>query len=384
MEQRRLRLGDILDDYCPRERRVTNHAVVAMVEETVKQTRCTTCDADHPYKGGQAPRRRKKEGTSALFKEVLAGKPDTEVPTGHDDGEAFAAADLPVEGQGENGGHGHDENDNTHGEANGNVMSENDLPPATLASRPAPAARRELTPEPPSAFQPAVLAAGDQAGPDQESADAAPRLSDAEEGPVHRQLIRAQLPRVEGQKDERRPTDFTIRQSGGRGNNAGNQFRGGGGGGGGNRPRSGRGGFAGNGPAVPPGCGHGACPVHVGHDRTAQAGPARATTACSSCSTASSARSAAGAGAAARPPTRPPMPNLIPVSLSLWAGIYNVLFAFRVGAPVVLMPGFDTVSSPASSREHQIRSVVLPPAAMTMLRRRRAVTGLAPLHTSAA
>ena len=32
MEQRRLRLGDILDDYCPRERRVTNHAVVAMIE----------------------------------------------------------------------------------------------------------------------------------------------------------------------------------------------------------------------------------------------------------------------------------------------------------------------------------------------------------------
>ncbi len=31
MQQRQLRLGDILDDYCPRERRVTNHAVVAMV-----------------------------------------------------------------------------------------------------------------------------------------------------------------------------------------------------------------------------------------------------------------------------------------------------------------------------------------------------------------
>ena len=51
MEQRRLRLGDILDDYCPRERRVTNHAVVAMIEESVKQTRCTTCDAEHPYQG---------------------------------------------------------------------------------------------------------------------------------------------------------------------------------------------------------------------------------------------------------------------------------------------------------------------------------------------
>ena len=82
MEQRRLRLGDILDDYCPRERRLTNHAVVAMVEETVKQTRCTTCDAEHPYKGGQAPRRRKKEGPSALYQEVLAGKPDDRAPAG--------------------------------------------------------------------------------------------------------------------------------------------------------------------------------------------------------------------------------------------------------------------------------------------------------------
>ena len=53
MEQRPLRLGDILDDYCPRERRLTNHAIVAMIEEDVKQTRCTTCDAEHAYKGRQ-------------------------------------------------------------------------------------------------------------------------------------------------------------------------------------------------------------------------------------------------------------------------------------------------------------------------------------------
>src|SRR3954454_3866591 len=63
-QQRRLRLGDILDDYCPRERRVTNHAIVAMIEEDVKQTRCTTCDAEHVYKGGKAPRRRKGEATA--------------------------------------------------------------------------------------------------------------------------------------------------------------------------------------------------------------------------------------------------------------------------------------------------------------------------------
>ena len=98
MEQRPLRLGDILDDYCPRERRVTNHAVVAMIEETVKQTRCTTCDAEHPYKGGQAPRRRKKDGPSSLYKEVLAGKTGQRPAARRDDApEVFAAADAAAD-----------------------------------------------------------------------------------------------------------------------------------------------------------------------------------------------------------------------------------------------------------------------------------------------
>jgi hypothetical protein len=273
MEQRRLRLGDILDDYCPRERRVTNHAVVAIVEETVKQTRCTTCDAEHPYKGGQAPRRRKKEGTSALFKEVLAGKPDTDLAAGHDDAEAVVASDVPAgtaggaaevgdvrdndgnEAVGNVGGVGGNAGNDDQGDADGNVMNQNDPPRASMSatlSRPVPPARREPAPAP----EPAVHAARGPAGTDLESPpDAEPRLSDTEDGPVHRQLIRAQLPRIEGQKDERRPTDFTIRQSGGRGNNPGNQFRGGGGGS--NRPRSGRGGFGGNGGSVGGNAGHG-------------------------------------------------------------------------------------------------------------------------------
>src|SRR6188474_535647 len=62
MQQRRLRLGDILDDYCPRERRITNHAVVAMIEDTVKQTRCTTCDAEHEYKHAKVPAARRRKG----------------------------------------------------------------------------------------------------------------------------------------------------------------------------------------------------------------------------------------------------------------------------------------------------------------------------------
>ena len=78
-------------------------------------------------------------------------------------------------------------------------------------------------------------------------------------------------------------------------------------------------------------------------------------------------------------PKRPPMPNLIPVSLSLWAGIYQVLFAFRVGAPIIVMDRFDPTSFAALVREHQIRSTVLPPAAMTMLCDEPTVTDLAPL-----
>src|SRR5262252_9500893 len=72
MEQRPLRLGDIVDDYCPRERRITNHAIVAIVDQSIRQTRCTTCDAEHVYKDAKVPRRRKKEDEKTLYEEVLA------------------------------------------------------------------------------------------------------------------------------------------------------------------------------------------------------------------------------------------------------------------------------------------------------------------------
>ncbi len=66
MDQRRVRLGDVLDDYCPRERRVTNHAVVALVGDDIKLTRCTTCDTEHPYKGARVPPRRQRRLVAAL------------------------------------------------------------------------------------------------------------------------------------------------------------------------------------------------------------------------------------------------------------------------------------------------------------------------------
>lgn len=80
------------------------------------------------------------------------------------------------------------------------------------------------------------------------------------------------------------------------------------------------------------------------------------------------------------PKRRAAMPNLIPTSLSLWAGIYNVLFAFRVGAPVVLMSRFRPDDFAAAVKRFGIRSTVLPPAAMVMLCDDRSVTSLEPLR----
>jgi hypothetical protein len=211
MEQRRLRLGDILDDYCPRERRVTNHAVVAMIEENVKQTRCTTCDAEHPYKGGQAPRRKRKGAPAALYKEVLAGKPDTDSAAPAEHPRMPAAIAAPVE----------------------------------IADRSIDEDVEEIaTSETPAAD---FNASSDAAPPEADADDDVP-VPDIEDGPVHRPLIRATLPRPEGQKDARTPPDFTIRQSGGRGGAGGGntQYRGGGAGNTRTRPRGG-GGQGGNG-----------------------------------------------------------------------------------------------------------------------------------------
>lgn len=61
MEQRPLRLGDILDDYCPRERRITNHAIVVMTGADIHSTRCTACESEHPFKHAKIPLRRPTE-----------------------------------------------------------------------------------------------------------------------------------------------------------------------------------------------------------------------------------------------------------------------------------------------------------------------------------
>lgn len=75
-----------------------------------------------------------------------------------------------------------------------------------------------------------------------------------------------------------------------------------------------------------------------------------------------------------------PTPNLIPVSLALWAGVYNVLFAMSVGARIVMLSTFSVRRLVELIRQFEIRSTVLAPAMITMLTEDPEVADVAPLR----
>jgi len=66
------RLGDIIDDHCIKCRRVTNHAIVSIVNAEPAKVRCRTCYHDHDYRHEQAPPSKKDLKKAELFNEVLA------------------------------------------------------------------------------------------------------------------------------------------------------------------------------------------------------------------------------------------------------------------------------------------------------------------------
>jgi hypothetical protein len=156
-QQRQLRLGDIVDDYCPRERRLANHTIVAMVGDEIRLTRCTTCDAEHPYKGGKVPRQRKKTATQAAYDEVLESVKKDAEQTGHLVNHADTQPPEPVEAD--------------------------------------------------------VAPAEEMAAADPLTDGAEPPAAPAEEIRLHRPLIRASLPRIETQPPARPIPEFTIRQA---------------------------------------------------------------------------------------------------------------------------------------------------------------------------
>lgn len=211
MEQRPLRLGDLVDDYCPRERRVTNHVIVAIVEDAIRQTRCSTCEAEHPYKAARSPSRRRKDGRASLYGEVLASVGGSQLV-------APRSEDSPE--------------DQESAEAEG--------PPAVAA--------------PAEANAPEISTADTNGSGGEERPE--------EDWSAHRPLIRATLPRTENDQPTPRPIpEFTMYQRHTRGFRHGQGWSGGNGGGrgggGGFRPGRGQGQGSGQGQGQGPGRSHG-------------------------------------------------------------------------------------------------------------------------------
>ena len=177
MQDRRFRPGDVLDDYCPRERRITDHAIVAMIDDEIRRTRCGICDAEHEYKEAKVPAPRRKTQPPALFTQVLdtmngAGSRPHSPPAAVTTSAAVAVTDEPL-----------------------------------AASAPEPPLPQ---PEAPPPFVSEIPLTETESPADE----------DREEGPVRRPLIRAQFPKIEGSTPTPRAMpEFTIQALNNRRNN---------------------------------------------------------------------------------------------------------------------------------------------------------------------
>ena len=198
MQERRYRPGDVVDDYCPRERRITDHAIVAMIENDILKTRCGSCDAEHEYKEGKVPAPRRKTQPPALFTQVLDG---LQGPTARPP--APAVSDSP------------------------------EIPDEPIVTA--------MTTEP---AEPMPIAAASESAPAEPRSDDENGDADRDEGPFRRSLIRATFPKSDGQPaTPRAMPEFTIQSLNNRNNRGGRP------GGGKNRrrrPAGGGGGFQDN------------------------------------------------------------------------------------------------------------------------------------------
>lgn len=77
-----IRLGDVIDDYCPRCKLLLNHAVASLVGVTVVKVVCQTCHTEHPYKEGVVPVKKKSGPRATLLDQVLSkvAPPPLELP----------------------------------------------------------------------------------------------------------------------------------------------------------------------------------------------------------------------------------------------------------------------------------------------------------------
>jgi len=65
------RLGDDIDDFCVKCKRIMNHAVVSLLNDGPAKVRCRTCHSDHDFRHEQPPPPKVDPRKAALFNQVL-------------------------------------------------------------------------------------------------------------------------------------------------------------------------------------------------------------------------------------------------------------------------------------------------------------------------
>jgi hypothetical protein len=100
---RAARLGDDIDDFCVKCKRVMNHSVVSILKDAPAKVRCRTCHSDHDFRNEQPPPPKVDPRKAALFNQVLGnvtGLPPEAAPVAApvaEDTEAAEPAEEPVE-----------------------------------------------------------------------------------------------------------------------------------------------------------------------------------------------------------------------------------------------------------------------------------------------
>src|SRR6266550_822822 len=82
---RDIRLGDDIDDFCVRCKRVMTHNVVSVLNGKPAKVRCRTCHSDHDFRNEQPPPPKVDPRKAALFNEVLKKVDPSAIPVDGDE-----------------------------------------------------------------------------------------------------------------------------------------------------------------------------------------------------------------------------------------------------------------------------------------------------------
>ncbi len=87
-----LRLGDDIDDYCIKCKRVTNHSILAIVDGEPVKVRCRSCYNEGPYRRCVAPPSKRELQKAALLKQMEEQAPAPPAPPAPEKPKKTAAA----------------------------------------------------------------------------------------------------------------------------------------------------------------------------------------------------------------------------------------------------------------------------------------------------